>query len=184
MRPGIDADTRSAAAWEGVGVLFILGVGYILHFLYGWSGDSPLVAPFAAVNESVWEHLKLAFWPAALWALLEHAPMRNRINNFGLAKAAGITVMLLLMLGLFYSYTAILGENVLFLDITTFVVAVCGGQYLSYRLLTGDERSPVLNLIAPFAIVVLAVLFVVFTYSPPEVGLFRDAITGGFGIPG
>ncbi len=184
MRPGVDVDSRSAAAWEGVGVLFILGMGSLLHFLFAWSGNSPLAAPFAAVNESVWEHLKMAFWPAVAWALLERRPLRSRINNFALAKATGIILMPLLIMGLFYGYTAILGENVLFLDITTFVVAVCAGQYVSYKLLTGDERSPALNRIAPLVVVVVGVLFVVFTFSPPETALFRDSLTGGYGIPG
>lgn len=178
MRTGVDADTRAAAAWEGMGVLFILGIGSMLHFLFAWSDNSPLVAPFATVNESVWEHLKMAFWPALVWALLERAPLSNRINNFALAKTAGIIAMPLLIVGLFYGYTALLGEHVLFLDITVFVLAVLTGQYLSYRLLTGDERNPVLNLIAPVALVALAALFVIFTFSPPQAGLFQDGITG------
>ncbi len=184
MRSGVDADTRSAAAWEGVGVLFILGIGTILHFLFAWTGNSPLAAPFAPVNESVWEHLKMAFWPAVVWALLERQPLRHRINNFPLAKATGITLMPLLIIGLYYGYTGILGESVFFLDVTTFVLAVLAGQYISFKLLTGDERSPTINVIAPVAIILLAVLFVLFTFSPPQVTLFQDTMTGVFGIPG
>ena len=36
--------------------------GTALHFAYDWC-LSPLVGLFAPVNESVWEHLKLLFWP-------------------------------------------------------------------------------------------------------------------------
>ncbi len=183
MRSGVDADTRAAAVWEGTGVLFILGIGSVLHFLFEWSGNSPLVAPFATVNESVWEHLKMAFWPALVWALIERGPLNRRINNFDLAKSTSIPLMLLLIVGLYYGYTGILGESVLFLDITIFVVAVLAGQYVSYRLLTGDERSPLLNTVAPIIIIVLAVLFVVFTFSPPHYALFQDSVTGGFGVP-
>jgi hypothetical protein len=184
MRPGVDADSRAAAAWEITGAFFIIGIGSLLHFVFEWSGSSPLVAPFAAVNESVWEHLKLAFWPAVVWTLLERVPLRTRVNNFWFARTTAITLMPLLILALFYFYTFLLGENVLFLDITIFVVAVFSGQYASYRLFTGDERSPRVNLVAPVVIVVLGVLFVVFTFSPPEVGLFRDAITHTYGMPG
>lgn len=183
MRTGVDADTRAAAAWEGIGVVFILGIGAVLHFLFAWSGNSPLVAPFAAINESVWEHLKMAFWPACVWALLERGPLNSRVNNFPLAKTTSVILMPLIIIGLFYGYTGILGENVLFLDITIFVVAVVAGQYVSFRLLTGDERSPALNLIAPIAIIVLAILFIVFTFSPPQATLFQDSITGRFGMP-
>ena len=177
-------DTRAAAAWEIVGALFIIAIGTLLHFLFEWSGESPFVAPFAAVNESVWEHLKLAFWPAAVWTLLERNPLRTRGNNFWLARATGVTLMPLLIVVLFYGYTFLLGDNALFLDITIFVVAVCAGQYVSYRLLKGDERSPSLNLVAPAIIVVLAVLFIVFTFSTPHVGLFEDSLTQTYGIVG
>ena len=183
MRSGVDADTRAAATWEGLGVIFILGIGAVLHSLFDWSGNSPLIAPFAAVNESVWEHLKIAFWPALIWAMLQRGPLNRRINNFALAKATSILLMLLLIVALYYGYTGILGEHVLFLDITIFVVAVVAGQYVSYRLLVGDERSPALNTVAPLIIIVLAILFVVFTFSPPQSVLFQDIATGQFGIP-
>lgn len=45
----------------GVPVLFLAGT--LLHFLYGLSGEFFLVGLLAPVNESVWEHLKLALWP-------------------------------------------------------------------------------------------------------------------------
>lgn len=182
MRPGVDVDTRAAAAWEIAGILFILGIGSLLHFVFEWSGGSPFVAPFAAVNESVWEHLKLAFWPAAAWMLLERGPLKTRVNNFRLAKSLGVALMPLLIVALYYFYVFLLGEHVFFLDIAIFVVAVLAGQYLSYRLMTGDERSPTANLIAPALLIALAVLFVVFTFAPPYVGLFRDGPTGTYGI--
>ncbi len=63
-----------------------------------------------------------------------------------------------------------------------FVLAVFAGQYVSYRLLTGDGRSPLLNVAAPAVLILLGVLFLVFTFFPPEVGLFRDGPTGTYGI--
>jgi len=184
MRSGVDVDTRAAIAWEVVGFFFIIGVGTLLHFVYAWSGDSPIVAPFAAVNESVWEHLKLAFWPALVWTLLERAPLKTRGNNFWLARALGTLLMPVLIVALHYFYLFLLGEHVLFLDITIFVLAVFAGQYASYRLFTGDERSPLANMLAPALLVAMAVLFVVFTFTTPEAGIFRDGPTGTYGIPG
>jgi len=65
-----------------------------------------------------------------------------------------------------------------------FIIALGAGQYVSYRIMTADERSPYLNRIAPLLIIALAVLFIVFTFLPPEAGLFRDGATGAVGIPG
>jgi len=184
MRPGADIARRSALRWEIAGFFFIIALGAALHFVFDWSRGFLLLAPFAAVNESVWEHLKLAFWPALLWAVLEQGPLHGRVNNFRLAKTAGIALMPLVIVVLFYGYTFVLGHHLFSFDIAIFIIAVGAGQYVSYRIMTADERSPYLNRIAPLLIIALAVLFIVFTFLPPEVGLFRDGATGAVGIPG
>ena len=144
--------------------------------------QSPLVAPFAAVNESVWEHLKLAFWPALVWAYIERRPLLGRVNNFLLAKGLSITLMPLLIIVFFYGYTSVLGDNLLVLDMSTFVAAVILCQWLSYHLLTSGERSPAANLSAAMLVVAFAILFVIFTFVAPHVGLFRDGPSGMYGI--
>jgi hypothetical protein len=45
---------------EVVGFLFVVIFGSLLHFTFEFSHYSKLVAYFSAVNESTWEHLKLA----------------------------------------------------------------------------------------------------------------------------
>jgi hypothetical protein len=182
MRPGVEIDRRGTAAWELVGVLFILVVGSSFHFVFEWTGESLLVAPFVPVNESVWEHLKMAFWPTLLWAFVERAPLRGRVNNFMLAKSVGILLMPFVIAAIFYAYTAVLGHHLLALDAGSFVAAILLGQFVSYRLLTGDQRSPVDNRVIPLFVILTAVAFVVFTFIPPHIGLFMDGPSGQFGI--
>ena len=40
-------------------MLVIAALGALLHFLYELSGCNKVVAIFAAVNESTWEHIKI-----------------------------------------------------------------------------------------------------------------------------
>lgn len=56
--------------WETVGLLVVLAAGNLLHFIYDWTGQSPIAAPLAAVNESTWEHMKLFITPWVLWSLV------------------------------------------------------------------------------------------------------------------
>lgn len=76
----MSADTASGKSKRGVfmkhtkrdiiiGILFVLVTGTLSHFLYDWSGRLPVVGLFAPVNESVWEHMKLLFFPMLLYAL-------------------------------------------------------------------------------------------------------------------
>lgn len=46
-----------------IGFIVISIVGTLLHFLYEMSGHNKIVAIFAAVNESTWEHIKIALTP-------------------------------------------------------------------------------------------------------------------------
>ena len=52
---------RSLTLWQFFGFAFTSLLGTLLHFLYEWTGKSPLVAPFSGVNESTWEHMKLLY---------------------------------------------------------------------------------------------------------------------------
>jgi uncharacterized BrkB/YihY/UPF0761 family membrane protein len=85
---------------------------------------------------------------------------------------------------LFYSYKSILGYGLLIADIAIFVIAVIVGQLVSYKLLTASPLPARLNRFAPIALVVLGILFVLFTFYPPQVPLFRDSVTGAYGIVG
>ena len=43
-----------------IAIIFISVIGTLLHFMYEWSGHNKVVSLFAAVNESTWEHIKIA----------------------------------------------------------------------------------------------------------------------------
>lgn len=173
---------RAVANWEVAGIPLIFFTGSLLHFAYGWLGSQPVVGIFAAVNESVWEHLKLAFWPSVLYGIVEYAFLRKRSNNFGIGKAAGIWSMPILIVVLFYTYTAVLGHHVLLVDILVFFVAVALGQLASYLLLTARDAGRRLNLAGLLMLLLLAGAFYLFTFAPPQLPLFRDAVTGRYGI--
>jgi len=81
---------RPVLKWELVGIAIISSVGALLHFAFEWSGQLPPIGVFAAVNESVFEHLKLTYWPALLYAAIEYRLVKESANNFLVAKTAGI----------------------------------------------------------------------------------------------
>lgn len=55
-----------------IGVFFVLAAGSLAHFLYDWTGSNAIAGLFVPVNESVWEHMKLLFFPMLLYCALEH----------------------------------------------------------------------------------------------------------------
>ncbi|MEM2901893.1 MAG: DUF6512 family protein [Candidatus Bathyarchaeia archaeon] len=174
-------DKRSILIFELVGIVFIVLLGSALHFTFDLSGGNPFVAAFSAVNESVWEHLKLSFWPAVVYMFIEHGYLKGRARSFFPAKAVGVYLMPLAIVSFFYLYRAFIEES-LFLDILIFVVAVVIGQLVSYWLMTGRETSRIYAYISVIALGVLAGLFVFFTFYPPRLPIFQDPISGGYGV--
>lgn len=168
--------------WEIIGIVVILFLGSVLHFAFELSGDWRPLAAIAAVNESVWEHLKLAFWPGLAWAALEYAAIRQRMPNFWVAKATGLLIMPAVIIAGFYGYTAILGEHSLPIDILLFVLAVSLGQLASLRLATGRRLPSFLTAGALIVLLALIASFSLLSYFPPHLHPWRDSASGGFGI--
>jgi len=90
---------------------------------------------------SVWEYFKLVFWPALLWALLEYAALELDARVFWSAKGYALLVSPIFIVIVFYSYTAVLGRNILALDIATFLVAVVATQVASAKLVKANMRN-------------------------------------------
>ena len=177
------ASNKTVLIYELIGIVFIIFLGSTLHFAFALSGNQPVVGAFSAVNESIWEHLKLAFWPALLLTVIEYPLLRKAANNFFIAKAIGVYFMVTIIPLVFYSYTAFSGKSIFAIDISSFVVAVLIGQLLSYKILIYRQLPRNLNKIAFAAIILLAIAFILFTYYPPQLQIFKDSLTGKYGIP-
>jgi hypothetical protein len=173
---------RAILRYELVGMLFIILLGSVLHFTFEWSGYNPVVGMFSAVNESVWEHLKLGFWPALLYAIIEYRQIKKETNNFFLAKTVVPYAITAIIPLIFYSYTSITGESIFLIDILSFFVAVVIAQFLSYRLLIHKQLSDKLEKAALVALLLLCAAFIVFTFYPPHLPPFQDPISGEYGI--
>ena len=171
--------------FELIGAAFMVGAGSLLHFAFDWSGGWRPLALVAAVNESVWEHLKLAFWPGVLWAALAPAPAD--LPRTALLAARGLTlpVTAALIVAIFTTYTAILGRNLLPLDIGTFALAILLGQGLSAWLIgQGALERPAVRRAGLALLGVQLVAYGLFTFLPPHHWLFIETRNGLRGILG
>lgn len=165
---GMGAKQR-LARWETLGAVWTIVAGVPLHFLYSATGWAAL-AWLGPINESTWEHFKLAFWPTLAWAALEWRALSEHRDAFWTGKLAALVAMPLLIASIFYGYTAVVGKNLLEADIATFVIAVAVGQWIGFRVITQDVRWR----LAPCVIALLAAMFVAFSFSPPGFFLFED----------
>lgn len=168
--------------WQTGGFLFTSVAGTLLHFLFDFSGQCIAAALFSAVNESIWEHMKLLFYPMLLFAVLERRFLKNPGQYFWCVKLKGILLGLALIPVIYYSYTGILGIRVDWVNIAIFFLAAGvvfrrEAQWLQEGC--GCPLSPVLSI---SLLGLIALLFTVFTFYPPHIPLFLDVPTGTYGF--
>ena len=169
-------------SWQAAGAVFIVGLGGMLHFLFSWSGGWRPIALIAAVNESVWEHLKLVFWPGLIFLLLSFPFLKKKTGNFWAAGTAGLLTMPLTIVVLFYGYKIIFHTHNLVYDIAIFVLAAIVGGAVGYRLMLRPPFSRTLRRIAAALFLAATLAFSLFSYFPPRYPLFKDSRTGEYGI--
>ena len=172
---------KSIGAWQLLGFGVTSLGGTLLHFLYDWLGESVLVAPFSGVNESTWEHMKLLFWPMFIFAVVESFFFRDR-KDFWCIKLKGILLGLSLIPILFYTYNGAIAKSPDWLNIAIFFVSAAVAYLFETRKFN-NAKAPCKNPKLAIALIcIIAVLFVVFTFKTPEIGIFRDPLTGTYGI--
>ncbi len=166
--------------YQIVSSIFVCILGTLLHFTYKFFGENNFVALFSAVNESVWEHLKLLFFPLLLTTIIGYLYIGKDVPNFLCSKALGIVTSMLFIIIFFYTYTGMIGKSILFIDIASFFVAVILGEYLSYKLIISNFKCN--NIISIIILSVILIGFIVFTYFTPKIEIFRDPVTNQYGI--
>jgi hypothetical protein len=174
---------RSIGLWQLLGFGITALGGTILHFLYDWLGEAAWIAPISGVNESTWEHMKLLFWPMFIFAIVQYFFFRDR-ENFWCVKLRGILLGLALIPITFYTYNGVIGKSPDWINIAIFFISAAAVYIYETRLFNADEgevrcKSP---RFAIGALCVIALLFVVFTFATPEIDIFKDPLTGTYGI--
>lgn len=164
---------QDSALWQAAGFAFTTLAGSLLHFLYDWTGGSPLAAPFSGINESTWEHMKLMFWPLFLFAVVQRMFFTGQ-DNFWWVKLAQMLMALGLIPVLFYTWNGMFGRSPDWVNIGIFYVSA-GAAFLLERGLFRQVRTPIPFPLLPFAaICLIGAAFCLFTFAPPGIPLFLD----------
>lgn len=173
---------KSITHWQIAGFLFTSIFGTLLHFLFDLSGQSIIAALFSAVNESIWEHLKLLYWPMVLFAWIESRFGEKRYRHYWCIKLAGVLLGLILIPTLYYTYTGILGTSADWFNIAIFFIAA-GVAYRTETRLFQKEFTCRLEPRRAFLVIsLLSIVFLVLTFLPPHIPFFQDPVTGAYGF--
>jgi|CXWL01.1.fsa_nt_gi hypothetical protein len=158
---------------ELYGAIFIVVLGSLLHFTYAAAGQAWWVGIFSATSESVWEHLKLAFWPGAIWTLLLRLIPIRRPNNFWSGRAASLALMPLAIALGFYGYTALLGGHSLILDLALFVASIACGQAVAVGVYSAPPPGRAFEAAALVLVLIMLAAFSALSFIKIDIPLFQ-----------
>lgn len=174
---------KTIKKWHIVDAVLTVILGSALHFVYEWFDYNKVVAVFGAVNESVWEHQKLLFWPFIIFIILEFIFFGKNLPDFFYAKAVSLVSGLFFVIAMFYTYTGASGKEWLFIDILLFVIGTIISFLSSYKILTREKSAGKVKTVVSIIIILMLIsIFAVFTFSPPSIPLFIDQNNGSYGI--
>ena len=144
-------------------------VGACLHFLYALL-PSPLTALFSPVNESLWEHIKILFWPyLAATLLLTRGGEKGCITPWLLT----LPILCAALLAAGYLLHVLGGRDASAIDVGLYVLLMAAGFVLPGVLHRTADRDTLHDLAALLTLV-LACALVLFTFLPPDHILFAD----------
>lgn len=143
--------------------------GSALHFGFALC-PSPLVGLFCPVSESVWEHLKLLYWPFLAAGFVLNRKAENAQAAWS-GTLAGLLLMPAFLLGVYYTLESGFAFTAGWLNISLYVLSLALGFYLSAKL----ARSGALSWLCG-VLVILAGLYgaalILFTMAPPPLPIF------------
>ena len=150
--------------------LFVTLFGVFLHFAYELSGNNPIVGLFATVNESVWEHLKLVFFPMLVLSIWDMFHTQRNSLCFLPARTLGILSGMAFIVIAFYTISGVLGFFVDWVNILLYLL----GMFIVFLVEKKLQHScnTISVKLAIILWIILIILFIIFTIAPPALGIF------------
>ncbi|MFW9925126.1 MAG: DUF6512 family protein [Candidatus Thorarchaeota archaeon] len=183
-----DLTKKKLIIWEVIGWVVIFGFGSLFHFWYEWLPWKPY-GWFFAINESMWEHSKLSFWPALIFYLIQYFVLRKKNKNLAVAGALSLAVGIIFMQSFYYTIVGAFGQETrsLTLSLSIFILAVLAQQFTHYLIISinidlDQKRQLTIDIISLVYIVMLIVIVILFTYIQPELPIFYDDLNGIYGF--
>ena len=163
-----------------ISIISISLLGTLFHFLYDFSAHNKIVGLFSAVNESTWEHIKIALTPTLLWGIID-GYIYGANPNYFLAKFVSLLIIIILIPLLFYGYKAFLKKDLFILDILIFYVTIIISQISFYLLLKLNIVDFIFQYLSCIGIFIIFGGYMIHTLIPGKNILFLDPITKKYG---
>ncbi|MBE5963039.1 MAG: hypothetical protein E7256_16940 [Lachnospiraceae bacterium] len=165
--------------WCAIGFTVLAGVG--MHFAFEFFNKAPFLAWLFPVNESVWEHLKLLFYPVVIVTALEYGLIKKSRVNIIPLRTWNLLIGMGFIIAAYYTYSGVIGRDFPVIDMILYLIAAVLVFVLKIPYLEKRKSSITSSDVLWGSVVILFfILFVIFSYHPPHINLFLDPATGRY----
>lgn len=162
--------------------LFCFYISCLWHFVNDFV-DIPIISSLFPVNESVWEHSKIIFYPIVIVSFLELLFFHPKNTMKYINKVFYISIMsVFIMIVLFYTYSGAIGKHFLVVDILIVLIVDLISFYNLHKM---NKQNIVNQNKSYFGILSGSFMFflmIYLTYHPYHFPLFYDNKSNGYGI--
>lgn len=162
-------------------VIAISIIGTLAHFIYEWAHHNHTVGLFTAVNESTWEHIKIALTAALLWGIYDGF-VYGYYPNYFIAKLTSLLVITITIPAIFYFYRSFAKKSILPIDISLFFIAIILGQLSFFGIIIAPAAPYFIQYISCLGLFIFFGAYMTLTLNPLKNFLFKDPITGKYGF--
>lgn len=172
----LSVDQHFVKIYSWIGLFVVCSLSIPLHFLYEWSGENAVVGMFTPINESIWEHLKLVFWPLVFWWGLGYLIFKDKKRlsptKWVTAGTASIFTSMLFIVGWYYTWVYALETESSIIDIGSLFLAVPIAQLIAIHLYKVVKPRTIYFILASLLVILFAGMFIWFTFNTPDLPLF------------
>jgi hypothetical protein len=165
-----------------LGWVLVSLAGSMFHFTYQWAQCHWAVGFLLAVNESVFEHLKILVFPLLLFWFADYLLFGHAVSHLISATFAIYSGVAFLFL-VHVLVSVIGGYEEFVFDIVLFIVSAFVAQLAGYWSLYMHFRHWLWVLIIILCFVVAVICHVLFTVCPPHIPVLFEDFRGFYGMP-
>lgn len=164
-----------------LGVIIAFLLCFPLHFLYD-KIPCFLTSIIAPVNESIFEHMKILFSSIILSGIIQKIIViirKEKINNICFSNFIGAISSIPIFLIMFSPIYISIGEN-LIITIILMLITIIISEIISYKIINKKDLKFENKTI--FFVLIIYILFGIFTYFPLKNDFFKDPTNSTYGI--
>ena len=106
-----------------INALLVITLGVLLHFTHPWIKKGFLTHVISAINESTWEHLKLAFWPMLGGIITRGIFATPKSPIYWASNFLSVLTALILIPALYYPIRVLLKKELTAISISIYFIA-------------------------------------------------------------